>query len=165
MQKAVDVALEALTRLDGLDLVLAGDGPDAEKLRALAGELGLDGRARFLGPQPRATVFELLSAGDAVVLPSKWENFPHVLVEALAVGTPVIATAAGGVTEIVQDGENGLLVPPEDPEALAAAIRRYFGDADLRERLRAAGPRSVERFSPERIYGRLEELLRETAGA
>ena len=165
VQKAVDVALEALTRLDGLDLVLAGDGPDAEKLRTLAGELGLDGRARFLGPQPRSTVFELLSAGDAVVLPSKWENFPHVLVEALAVGTPVIATAAGGVTEIVRDGENGLLVPPEDPEALAAAIRRYFGDADLRERLRAAGPPSVERFSPERIYGRLEELLRETAGA
>ncbi|MBA3384772.1 MAG: glycosyltransferase family 4 protein, partial [Actinobacteria bacterium] len=116
VQKAVDVALEALTRLDGLDLVLAGDGPDAEKLRALAGELGLDGRARFLGPQPRSTVFELLRAGDAVVLPSKWENFPHVLVEALAVGTPVIATAAGGVTEIVRDGENGLLVPPEDPE-------------------------------------------------
>jgi glycosyltransferase involved in cell wall biosynthesis len=165
VQKAVDVALEALTRLDGLDLVLAGDGPDAEKLRALAGELGLDGRARFLGPQPRSTVFELLSAGDAVVLPSKWENFPHVLVEALAVGTPVIATAAGGVTEIVRDGENGLLVTPEDPEALAAAIRRYFGDAELRERLRAAGPPSVERFSPERIYGRLEELLRETAGA
>ncbi len=165
VQKAVDVALDALTRVEGLDLVLAGDGPDAEKLRTLAGELGLDGRARFLGPQPRSTVFELLSAGDAVVLPSKWENFPHVLVEALAVGTPVIATAAGGVTEIVRDGENGLLVPPEDPEALAAAIRRYFGDADLRERLRAAGPPSVERFSPERIYGRLEELLRETAGA
>jgi glycosyltransferase involved in cell wall biosynthesis len=165
VQKAVDVALEALTRLDGLDLVLAGDGSDAEKLRALAAELGLDGRARFLGPQPRSTVFELLRAGDAVVLPSKWENFPHVLVEALAVGTPVIATAVGGVTEIVRDGENGLLVPPEDPAAFAAAIRRYFDDADLRERLRAAAPRSVERFSPMRIYARLEELLRETARA
>ena len=165
VQKAVDVALRALTTLEGLDLVLAGDGPDADKLRALAGELGLEGRARFLGPQPRATVFELLRAGDAVVLPSKWENFPHVLVEALAVGTPVIATAAGGVTEIVRDGENGLLVPPEDPEALAAAIRRYFADGELRERLRRGAPQSVERFSPERIYGRLEELLRETAGA
>jgi glycosyltransferase involved in cell wall biosynthesis len=165
VQKAVDVALRALRTLEGLDLVLAGDGPDADKLRALAGELGLEGRARFLGPQPRATVFELLRAGDAVVLPSKWENFPHVLVEALAVGTPVIATAAGGVTEIVRDGENGLLVPPEDPEALAAAIRRYFDDGELRARLRRGAPQSVERFSPERIYGRLEELLRETAGA
>ncbi len=161
VQKAVDVALDALKRLEGLDLVLAGDGPDAAKLRAYARELGLNGRARFLGPQPRGTVFELLRAADAVVLSSKWENFPHVLVEALAVGTPVIAAATGGVTEIVRDGENGLLVPAEDAEGLAAAIRRYFDDAELRERLRSAAPSSVERFSPERIYGRLVEILDE----
>jgi glycosyltransferase involved in cell wall biosynthesis len=164
-QKAVDVALEALTKLDGLQLVVAGDGPDAERLRGLAGKLGLNGRARFLGPQPRGTVFELLRAADAVVLSSKWENFPHVLVEALAVGTPVIATATGGVTEIVRDGENGLLVPAEDAEGLAAAIRRYFDDDALRERLREAAPASVERFAPERIYGRLVEILAEAARA
>jgi glycosyltransferase involved in cell wall biosynthesis len=159
VQKAVDVALDALKRVEGLDLVLAGDGPDAGKLRAYARELGLNGRARFLGPQPRGTVFELLRAADAVVLSSKWENFPHVLVEALAVGTPVIATATGGVTEIVRDGENGLLVPAEDSEELAVAIRRYFDDTELRERLRSAAPSSVERFAPERIYGRLVEIL------
>jgi glycosyltransferase involved in cell wall biosynthesis len=164
-QKAVDVALEALARVDGLQLVLAGDGPDAERLRVLSRDLGLNGRARFLGPQPRGTVFELLRAADAVVLSSKWENFPHVLVEALAVGTPVIATATGGVTEIVRDGENGLLVPGEDAESLAEAIRRYFGDDALRERLREAAPASVERFAPERIYGRLVEILGEAARA
>jgi glycosyltransferase involved in cell wall biosynthesis len=98
-------------------------------------------------------------------LSSKWENFPHVLVEALAVGTPVIATATGGVTEIVRDGENGLLVPAEDAEGLAAAIRRYFDDDALRERLREAAPLSVERFAPERIYGRLVEILGEAARA
>jgi glycosyltransferase involved in cell wall biosynthesis len=163
VQKAVDVALDALTRLDDLSLVVAGDGPDAEKLRSLAVELGLDGRARFLGPQPRETVFELLRAADAVVLSSKWENFPHVLVEALAVGTPVISSSAGGVTEIVRDGENGLLVPPEDALALAVAIRRYFDDEELRKRLRAAAPGSVARFAPERIYARLVEVLREAA--
>jgi glycosyltransferase involved in cell wall biosynthesis len=164
-QKAVDVALQALTRLNGLQLVVAGDGPDAERLRVLSRDLGLNGRARFLGPQPREIVFELLRAADAVVLSSKWENFPHVLVEALAVGTPVIATATGGVTEIVRDGENGLLVAAEDAEGLAAAIRRYFDDAELRERLRAAAPSSVERFAPERIYGRLVEILGEAARA
>ena len=163
VQKAVDVALDALTRLDDVSLVIAGDGPDAEKLRSLAVDLGLDGRARFLGPQPRETVFELLRAADAVVLSSKWENFPHVLVEALAVGTPVISSSAGGVTEIVRDGENGLLVPPEDAPALAAAIRRYFDDEELRERLRTAAPGSVARFAPERIYARLVEVLREAA--
>lgn len=162
-QKGVDVALEAVKRVEDVSLVLAGDGPDAELLRRRARELKLGERARFLGPQPRRLVFELLRAADAVVLSSKWENFPHVLVEALAVGTPVIATATGGVTEIVRDGENGLLVEPEDPEALAAAIRRFFADAPLRERLRAAAQASVERYAPERIYGRLERIL-EAAG-
>jgi glycosyltransferase involved in cell wall biosynthesis len=165
VQKAVDVALTALTRVSDVDLVLAGDGPDAEKLRVLARELGLDGRARFLGPQPRETVFELLRAADAVVLSSKWENFPHVLVESLAVGTPVIATDTGGVGEIVRDGENGVLVPPGDPDALAGAIRRYLDDRDLQTRLRAAAQPSVETFSPERIYDRLDEILRAAARA
>jgi glycosyltransferase involved in cell wall biosynthesis len=163
VQKAVGVALEALTRLDGVSLILAGDGPDAELLRRQASELSLDGRARFLGPQPRAHVLELLKAADAVVLSSAWENFPHVLVEALGVGTPVISTSTGGVTEIVRDGENGLLVPPGNPEALAAAVRRYFGDPELEARLRAAARGSVTRFAPERIYGRLEEILQSAA--
>jgi glycosyltransferase involved in cell wall biosynthesis len=163
IQKAVDVALEAVKRVEEVSLVLAGDGPDAELLRRRAADLALDGRARFLGPQPRGRVFELLRAADAVVLSSKWENFPHVLVEALAVGTPVLATNTGGVAEIVTDGENGLLVPPEDPEALAATIRRFFGDKALRERLRAAAPGSVEAYAPERIYGRLERILEAAA--
>ena len=81
------------------------------------------------------------------------------LVEGLAVGTPVIATAAGGVARGRHDGENGLLVPPGDAGALAAAIRRFFADGALRERLRAAAAGSVGRFAPERVYGRLEALL------
>jgi glycosyltransferase involved in cell wall biosynthesis len=163
VQKSVDVALRALTQLNGLSLVLAGDGPDADKLRRLAAELGLDGRARFLGAQPRDVVFELLRAADAVVLSSSWENFPHVLVEALAVGTPVVATATGGVTEIVRDGENGLLVPPGDPDALAGSIRRLFDDEGLRSQLAQRAPASVERFSPQRVYDRLEGILAEVA--
>jgi glycosyltransferase involved in cell wall biosynthesis len=99
------------------------------------------------------------------VLSSAWENFPHTLVEALAVGTPVVATAVGGVPEIVRDGENGLLVPPGDPAALTAALRRYLGDAELQRRLRAAAAPSVEHLRPERIYGRLEELLTQVASA
>jgi glycosyltransferase involved in cell wall biosynthesis len=158
-QKALDVALEAVSRSDGVSLVLAGDGPDREQLERRARELALDGRARFLGPTPRESVFELLRAADAAVLSSSWENFPHMVVEALAVGTPVLATATGGVSEIVRDGENGLLVPAGDAEALAGAIRRFFASEELRERLRRAAPASVERFAPEGIYGRLEEIL------
>ena len=162
-QKRLDVALDALARADGVTLLIAGDGPDEQELRRHAGTLGLDGRARFLGPQPRRTVFELLRAADAALLSSSWENFPHMAVEALAVGTPVLATSVGGVAEIVRDGENGLLVPSEDPEALAEAIRRYFADAGLRERLSAAAPSSVERYAPAAIYDELERILERAA--
>jgi glycosyltransferase involved in cell wall biosynthesis len=162
-QKSLDVALAALARSDGVSLVLAGDGPDRAELERRASELALDGRARFLGPQPRETVFELLRAGDAALLSSSWENFPHMVVEALAVGTPVVSTDTGGVAEVVTHGENGLLVPPGEPDALAAAIERYFGDESLRERLRAAAAPSVESYAPEQIYGRLEAILAEAA--
>ena len=96
---------------------------------------------------------------------SAWENFPHTLVEALAVGTPAIATDVGGVREIVTDGENGLVVRAGDPAALAAAIRRFLGDAELQARLTAAAAPSAERFSAKRIYGRLEEILTRAAAA
>jgi glycosyltransferase involved in cell wall biosynthesis len=160
-QKSLDVALRALAECEGVMLVLAGDGPERSGLEALARELGLEGRTRFLGAQPRETVFELLTAPDAVLLSSSWENFPHAVVEGLAAGTPVIATDVGGVGEVVTDGVNGLLVPLQDPAQLSAAIRRFFADAELRERLRAAAPGSVGDYAPERIYGRIEQLLRE----
>jgi glycosyltransferase involved in cell wall biosynthesis len=108
-------------------------------------------------------VLELFTAADAVLLSSAWENFPHVLVEALALGTPVIATDVGGVAEVVRDGENGLLAPPGDPGALAAAIARFFASPELADALRARAAASVERFAAEHVYGRLEEILVEAA--
>ena len=163
-QKALDVALEALARTADVSLVLAGEGNEREALERRTAALGLNGRVRFLGPQPRERVLELLRGADALVLSSSWENFPHTVVESLAVGTPVLATAAGGVAEVVEDGRNGLLVPPGDAEALAAAISRFFADAGLRESLREAAAPSVAGYAPERIYSRLEAALHEAAG-
>ena len=97
------------------------------------------------------------------MLSSSWENFPHTVVEALAVGTPVIATSVGGVPEVVHDDANGLLVPAGDGEALAAAIRRLVGEPGLRERLAAAAAPSVDHLRPDRLYVRLEEILSEVA--
>jgi len=158
-QKSIDVALEAIRQNPDVRLLLAGEGPYHDRLVRLAEELGVDERAPFLGPQPRRTVFELLRAADAALLPSSWENFPHMAVEALAVGTPVIATDAGGVTEIVRNESNGLLVPIRDPDALSAAIRRYLDDPELQKRLRAATVPSVAQFDPGTAYGRLEQVL------
>jgi glycosyltransferase involved in cell wall biosynthesis len=164
LQKSLDVALRAVAACDGVMLVLAGDGPERPRLDALVVELGIGARVRFLGAQPRQTVLELLAAGDAELLSSGWENFPHSLIEGLAVGTPVISTSVGGVVEIVTDGVNGLLVPPDDPDVLADAIRRFFADEELQGRLRAAAPGSVAKFAPEPVYARLEELLVEARG-
>src|SRR5260221_54682 len=113
-------------------------------------------RVRFLGPLPRDRVVALFHAADASILSSSWENFPHGVVEALAAGTPVLATAAGGVAEVVRDGENGLLVAPEDAAGLGEAIRRFAADAGLRERLRAAAAPSVAAYAPGLVLARLE---------
>lgn len=153
--KALDVALDAAAQLDGVTLLVVGDGEERERLAARAGE-----NVRFLGALPRERVLDVLAAADAVALTSDWENFPHVLVEGLAVGTPVVATAVGGVPEIVEDGTNGLLVPPRDPHAFAAAVRRLLDDA---QRLRASARSSVARFAPERVLDRLEAVLEDAA--
>lgn len=162
-QKSLGVALAALAQVPDVQLVIAGDGDERAPLEARAAELGLDGRVRFLGPLPRERVIELFRAADASILSSSWENFPHSVVEALAAGTPVLATAVGGVAEVVRDGENGLLVPIGDADALAEAMRRFVSDGELRERLRAAAAASVEEYAPERVYGRLEAALLEAA--
>jgi glycosyltransferase involved in cell wall biosynthesis len=158
-QKALVVALEALGRVEDVSLLVAGDGPDAPEVRRQASERGLDGRVRFLGALGRDDVLSLFRAADASLLSSSWENFPHTVVEALAVGTPVVATAVGGVPELVRDGENGLLVPAGDADALAGAIRRIVEEPGLRERLAQATVRSVAHLRTEELYARLEEIL------
>jgi glycosyltransferase involved in cell wall biosynthesis len=162
-QKSLGVALDALRRTDGIELVIAGEGDEREPLERRARELGLADRVRFIGPQPREQVVRLFRAADAAILSSSWENFPHTVVEALAAGTPVLATATGGVAEVVRDGDNGLLVAPGDAEALADAVRRFFEDADLRERLRDAAAPSVADYAPERVFASLEQTLARVA--
>jgi glycosyltransferase involved in cell wall biosynthesis len=158
-QKSLGVALEALRRTDGVALVIAGEGDEREPLERRVRELGLTDRVRFLGPQPREQVVRLFRAADAAILSSSWENFPHTVVEALAAGTPVLSTATGGVAEVVRDGDNGLLVPAGDAEAFAAAVRRFFEEPELRERLRAAAAPSVADYAPERVFASLEQTL------
>ena len=161
-QKSLRVALEAVAAVDGVELLIAGEGDERAAIERDIAELGLGGRVRLLGAQPRARVVELFAAADASILSSSWENFPHTVVEALAAGTPVLATATGGVAEVVHEGENGLLVPVGDAGALADAIRRFFDDDELRGRLRAASAGSVADYAPDRVFTQLEETLLRT---
>lgn len=159
-QKSLDVAFEALLPNENVSLFIAGEGDERARLEQRVAALGLASRVRFLGPEPRERVIELFRAVDASLLSSSWENFPHTVVEALATGTPVLATATGGVAEVVRDGVNGLLVPVGDSAGLGAAIARYFADEALRDRLRAHAAESVADYVPARIFAHLEEMLR-----
>jgi glycosyltransferase involved in cell wall biosynthesis len=105
-------------------LAIAGRGPQQEELQRQARDLGIAQRVTFLGV--RHDIPALLGAADAFVLSSAWEGMPNVVMEALASATPVVATQVGGVQELVEPGESGLLVKPGDPNALSAAMRRLM---------------------------------------
>jgi glycosyltransferase involved in cell wall biosynthesis len=158
-QKALGDALEALARVDGVELLVLGDGPDRGALERRAAELGVAARVRFLGAGSREDVLALFRAADAGLLTSAWENLPHTLLESLAVGTPVIATAVGGIPEVVHDRENGLLVPPRDVGAFAAAFARLAGDEGLRRTLAAGARPSVEELAEPRILQRIVRAI------
>ena len=158
-QKALGDTLEALARVPDVALLVLGDGPERAKLERRAGELGLADRVRFLGAGTRDDVIALFRAVDAALLTSAWENLPHTLLEALATGTPVIATAVGGIPEVVRDGENGLLVPPPDIAAIASAIDRLVHDDALRASLAAAAAPSIEELAEPRILRRIVQAI------
>jgi glycosyltransferase involved in cell wall biosynthesis len=158
-QKSLERALQAVAGADGVQLVIAGEGPERESLETRSRELGIADRVAFLGALPRERIVELFHAADATILSSSWENFPHTVVEALAVGTPVLAMEVGGVSEVLHDGVNGLVVAAGDTEALAGAVRLYFADEELSGRLRAAAAPSVAAYAPERVFGELEQTL------
>ena len=122
--------------------VVAGQGAQQEMLTAQISQAGLQGTVQLLGFRTDAQA--LIQAGDIFVLPSLAEPFGLVILEAMALGRPVIATDAGGPREIVEHGVTGLLVPPSDPPALAAAIRRLFTD---RQATKTMGRRGQERFT------------------
>ncbi len=153
-KKAIDVLLPAFRLVrqcyPGLQLVLVGDGPLREENQRLAASLGLDSAVLFLRKVDRSMVAQALSGCEAFVLPSRSEPFGIVLIEAFALGKPVVATQVGGIPEIVRDGVNGLLVPPDSPEALSAAILRVLGDKLLRDTLVQNARVAVEGFSAEK---------------
>lgn len=140
--------LNAAAEIPAATFVLAGDGPRRGELEELARRLGITDRCLFLGE--RDDIPALLAATDIFVLPSRFEGLPVSVLEAMAAERPVVATAVGGTDEAVVDGETGLLVPPGDPVALAAAIRRLRDEPEFARRLATAGRTRVEeKFSVE----------------
>jgi glycosyltransferase involved in cell wall biosynthesis len=138
-QKGVDVAIRALEGIPDAHLVVLGEGPQRAELERLA-----DGRVHLLGRVPDVAAW--LRRADLLVHPVRWEGFGLALLEAMLASLPVVGTQVSSIPEIVVDGETGLLVPPDDPEALAAAVNRVLaepGDYGERGRARARAEFSV----------------------
>ena len=132
--KALDVLLRAWSLLlrdstvgAHVRLILIGEGTERDTLEQQARQLGIADRVAFLGPKPQPEVADWIAAADLLTLPSHNEGSPNVVVEALASGTPVVASRVGGVPDLVDDGANGLLVPAGDATALAAALAAALG--------------------------------------
>lgn len=173
LRKGVEILLAALGRLaqEGSRprLLVAGDGEHRAALEAETARLGLAGQVLFLGRRGASEVSALLAGCRGLVVPSIYEGMPLVVLEAMAAGRPVVASAVSGIPEVVLDGTTGWLVPPEDPEALARALADLLGDPAEGERRGTAGQERVARdFSPERIAATWHELIagsrEETAG-
>jgi glycosyltransferase involved in cell wall biosynthesis len=148
-QKGLPYLLEAATRVPEAVFVVVGEGSERSRLEARAKELRIGDRVIFLGH--RDDVRDLLEDSDLFVLPSLNEGFPLAILEAMAAGKPVIATAISGTAEVIVNGETGLLVPPADAAALAAAVRELLSDPLLAQRLARSGRSRVREFSAERM--------------
>jgi len=168
-EKGLHYLLEAFALVTGRHpqarLVLAGEGPERRRLERLAARLGLGERVRFLGEVPHERVPEVLEQLDIFAMPSTYEGFGVAALEAEAMDLPVVASRVHGIPDVVVDGETGLLVPPRDRQALAAALDRLVADGDLRRRLGQAGRAFVaEHYSWEENTAQMEALYEAALG-
>jgi glycogen synthase len=157
-RKGFHVAVEAIAALPDTTLAILGPAEPGyrDELLDRAGVLGVAERVR-LGAVPRAELAGHYRQADALLFTSSWqEPFGLVPLEAMAVGTPVVATGTGGSAEFCHDGVNCLLVPAGDPDALADAVRRLAGDPDLRQRLRRGGVETAAHYTADRYAEQLE---------
>jgi glycosyltransferase involved in cell wall biosynthesis len=167
-RKGIDTAIEAIAGLPTqarLNVVGDGDRRTLADLRALAARTGVGERVTFTGGRPRGELPALYAAADVVVFPVRWEEpWGLVPIEAMALGRPVVATGRGGSAEYLRDGENCLLFPAGDAGALAAAVRRLAGDADLRARLCAGGADTARRHTDAVFNAAVADALERAAG-
>jgi glycosyltransferase involved in cell wall biosynthesis len=161
--KAFDVLLDAVSRMPGVWLWLAGEGPERAALAADAARRGIADRVRFLGW--RTDIGALFAAADAFVVPSRHEPLGSVLMEGMFYGVPMVAAASQGPRQVVTDGTDGLLVPIDDAVAMAAALGRVLSDRALAARLVAAGQATyAARYSEAVIVGQYRALFAELSG-
>jgi len=161
--KGVDGILRSLVGLpDDVHLLVAGDGDMETAWRRLADELGVAERVRFLGNVPHQDIPYFVRAADVFVLNSRYEGLSHTLLEVQALGTPIVASSVCGNPEVIEDGVNGLLVDPQNADALQRAVRKLLDDSALGERFVRAGLERAPGFSRARTFSEVERTLAAT---
>ncbi|MBM3149885.1 MAG: glycosyltransferase family 4 protein, partial [Chloroflexi bacterium] len=159
-QDFLEAARRTLAVLPGAHFLVIGDGPERGDLEALAASLGIDSAVSFLGH--RQDVAAWMAISDVIVMASIREGLPYVLLEALALAKPVVATCVGGVPELIRDGETGLLVPTQQPARMAEAILYVLSHGEEAARLGEKGRELVwQKFSPQSMAHKTAEVYRE----
>lgn len=170
-RKGVDVLLKAMTKLPhggAVQLVIAGDGDERARLELQTRQLAISDRVRFVGPVEGSDKIYLLQNAICTVMPSRvWEAFPLVVLETCAAGRPLVGSSVPGITDVVRDGEAGVLVEQENPDRLAAALHELFVDPRRADRLGQSAREIAESYSWESVARQhidlYEQVLRGTA--
>jgi phosphatidyl-myo-inositol dimannoside synthase len=162
--KGVDALILAVARLHGtipdVQLVAVGSGDDLPRLRSIAAKQQVADRVHFREGLSKEELASCYAAADVFALPSTGEGFGLVFLEAMAFGKPVVGAEAGGITDLIRDGSNGLLIPPNDPDALARGLSRLLGDEALQRKMGECGAAMVRReYQFDAFRGALERIL------
>lgn len=157
--KHIDQVMEAVARLESVGLVIIGDGPERRHLEEMARVLGIVDRIYFAGQRSKAETLSFMAACDIFVLNSTYEGFPHVVLEAMSLGLPVVTTAVGGTPEIVRDGETGILIQPGDTEALYETLKKLIRSAGISHGLKERAQAMVKGFSLSNMVTDTESVL------
>jgi GalNAc-alpha-(1->4)-GalNAc-alpha-(1->3)-diNAcBac-PP-undecaprenol alpha-1,4-N-acetyl-D-galactosaminyltransferase len=164
-QKGFDLLLRAMAEISpkfpDWTLDIWGQGQLLESLQELRDQLGLQHKVQF--PGITKNPYEVMKKADLFVMSSRFEGFPNALAEAMACGMPVISFGCDGPRDIIRDGIDGLLVPPEDAQALSAALGQLMGDKEKCKRLSSRAPEVIERYGLNKVMAEWESLIEEVA--
>lgn len=161
--KQVDKIVEAIAPFQQVGLTAIGDGPERGSLEELVESLEMGDRVYFAGQRTQTEMLGLMAASDLFVLYSTYEGLPHVVLEAMTVGLPVVASAVGGTPELVIDGENGRLTDSQNHQALGKILAELIESRSQRQQLAEGAKRTLEEFSLQRMVGDCATLLEKTS--
>ncbi|MFA5173295.1 MAG: glycosyltransferase family 4 protein [Candidatus Paceibacterota bacterium] len=167
-KNGIDILIRAINefkvksyKVHKVRLLIAGEGKEIKKLERLANKLGLENEIIFAGEIKLEEIVEYYKIADVFARPSRTEGFGNVFIEAMAAGTPVVATYVGGIKDFLKDGENGLACKVDDPKDLAEKINRILEDENLRRKLIEGGLKTAKKYDWENIAKRMGGILNE----